>query len=108
MLIAVAVVAGCGGSGSGSSKPRNGAQPSARVDIRSFKFSPPTVTVTKGGAITWTNSDAAAHTVTAADRSFDTHTINHAKSHTLVFKSSGTFKYHCDFHPFMKGIVIVR
>ena len=62
----------------------------------------------RGGEITWTNFDAAAHTATADDRSFDSQTINHGKSRSVVFKTAGTFQYHCDFHPFMKATVVVR
>ena len=120
-LIATACVAGCGGAGSGSStdsSPTISAQPtvptaqrttdSVRVEIHSFEFNPPAVVVSRGGKITWTNSDAAAHTATADDRSFDTQTINHGKSHSVVFKRTGTYRYHCDFHPFMKATVVVR
>jgi plastocyanin len=108
-LIATACVAGCGGSGGGhsaASSPAISAQP--KVDIHSFEFTPPAVVVRRGGEITWTNSDAAAHTATADDRSFDTQTINHGKSRSVVFKTAGTFRYHCDFHPFMKATVVVR
>jgi plastocyanin len=81
---------------------------SATVDIKSFKFKPAVIAVKKGGRITWTNSDAAAHTATADARSFDTQTINQGKSRSVSFTTAGTFAYHCDFHPFMKATVVVR
>jgi plastocyanin len=67
-----------------------------------------TVAVTKGGRVKWINADAAAHTSTADDRSFDTQTIERGKSRTVTFTKPGTFAYHCDFHPFMKATVVVR
>src|SRR3954453_9473355 len=81
---------------------------SATVDIKSFKYKPVTVTVKKGGRVRWTNSDTAAHTATADDRSFDTQTIDKARSRTVAMTTAGTFAYHCDFHPFMKATVVVR
>src|SRR5215210_7905201 len=67
------------GSGSGGA-----AVQSATVDIKSFKYKPVTVTVKKGGRVRWTNSDAAAHTSTADDRSFDTQTLDKGKSKSVT------------------------
>src|SRR5512134_791702 len=55
------------------------------VAISGFSFSPGSVTVAVGDTVTWTNSDAQAHSSTA-----------------------GTFAYHCDFHPNMTGTVVVQ
>jgi plastocyanin len=108
LAAAVACLAGCGSS---DSEPPTAAAPasaSATVDIASFKYAPATVTVKKGGRVRWTNSDGAAHTSTADDRSFDTQTIDRGKARMVTFTTAGTFAYHCDFHPFMKGEVVVR
>jgi plastocyanin len=80
----------------------------ATVDINSFKYKPVVIAVRKGGRVRWTNSDAAAHTATADDRSFDTQTIDRGKARVVSFTTAGTFAYHCDFHPFMKATVVVR
>jgi plastocyanin len=115
-------VAGCGSSGGGggssaqsstsaatpSPSAAGPALKSATVDIKSFKFKPAVIAVRKGGRITWTNSDSTAHTATADARSFDTQTIAPAKSKTVSFTRAGSFAYHCDFHPFMKAMVVVR
>jgi plastocyanin len=117
-------VGGCGSSssgGSGSSAPAgtttasaSGAAPSgpavqsATVTIKSFKFGPPTIVVKKGGRVKFDNADAAAHTATADDRSFDTQTIDQGKTKTVTFMTAGTIPYHCDFHPFMKGTIVVK
>ncbi len=80
----------------------------ATVDIKSFMYKPVTIVVKKGGRVKWTNSDAAAHTATADDRSFDTQTIDIGKSKTVAMTTAGTFAYHCDFHPFMKATIVVK
>ncbi len=123
-VVTLAIVAGgCGSSSGGGDEmsaqsgqsataaaPAGGgpAVESATVDIKSFKYKPVTVTVTQGGRVRWTNSDTAAHTATADDRSFDTQTIDKGKARTVSMTTAGTFAYHCDFHPFMKATVVVK
>jgi plastocyanin len=120
--LVVLSVAGCGGSsgggGSSAQSSNTATTPSpatagaavraAKVDVKSFKFNPGVIAVKKGGRITWTNSDSTAHTATADARSFDTQSINPGKSKSVSFTTAGTFAYHCDFHPFMKAMVVVR
>src|SRR4051794_1090036 len=124
VIAAGALGAGCGSAGNdgGSAPaPSAGAPPpaaatsgggapvqNATVDIKSFKYKPVTVTVKKGGRVRWTNSDTAAHTATADDRSFDTQTIDKGKARMVTMTTAGTFAYHCDFHPFMKATVVVK
>jgi plastocyanin len=99
------VLAGCGSDSAPKEKSASG---SATVDIRAFKYEPARIEVARGGRIMWTNSDEAAHTSTADDRSFDTQTIERGKQRSVTFTKAGTFAYHCDFHPFMKATVVVR
>ena len=117
-IVAGTIVGGCGGDGSststsaGSSSTTAGATGSAaatdQIEIADFTYDPETVTVDAGTEVTWTNSDDAAHTATADDRSFDTQTIDRGAARMVTFTSAGTFAYHCDFHPFMKATVVVR
>ncbi len=106
------LAAGCGGdddepggaAGSGGQAPT-----SAEVKIASFKYAPPTVTVKRGGAVTWTNEDRAAHTASVeGGAGFDTDTLKTGMSKRLVFDKAGTFAYICEFHPYMKGTVVVQ
>jgi plastocyanin len=83
------------------------AQTSVKVDIKDFKFGPPAVTVKKGGRVTWTNSDSADHTATADNRTFDTGTLHQGDSKVETFDKTGTYSYSCQFHPFMKGRIVV-
>jgi plastocyanin len=122
--VVAAFAGGCGsssGGGSSSAALQSSTSPtspkpaaagpavqSAAVDIKSFKFKPVAIAVKKGGKIRWTNSDSAAHTATADDRSFDTQTIDPGKSKSVSFSTAGSFAYHCDIHPFMKAMVVVK
>ncbi|HZV74039.1 MAG TPA: cupredoxin family copper-binding protein [Conexibacter sp.] len=75
--------------------------------IAGFAFHPASLTVTAGDTIAWTNEDAAQHTVTADDGSFDTGRLGRGASGSHTFTTAGTFAYHCAIHPFMKGTVTV-
>jgi plastocyanin len=126
-VTALLIAVGCGGSddksdstadasspattaetASGGSAAAAAARASVKVAIKNFKFGPPNVTVKTGGTITWTNSDAADHTATAASRSFDTGTLQHGDSKTETFDKAGTYAYSCQFHPFMKGQIVIQ
>jgi len=78
------------------------------VAISGFSFSPGSVTVAVGDTVTWTNSDAQAHTATADDGSWDTGTLGNGASGTITFSSAGTFAYECSIHPEMTGTVTVQ
>ena len=111
LAVGAALMSGCGSSSSsstGDAAAESTAVDSVTVDIRSFKYKPVTVTVKEGGRVRWTNSDSAAHTSTADDRSFDTQTIDKGKARMVTMTTAGTFPYHCDFHPFMKATVVVK
>lgn len=80
----------------------------ATVNILGFAFTPATVTVARGGSVTWTNGDPVAHTATANDASWDTGSLAPATgSKTLSFPNAGTFDYKCKFHSTMTGTVVV-
>jgi plastocyanin len=79
-----------------------------KVDIADYKFAPETIEVAAGTKVTWTNSDATAHTATADDSSFDTGDLDKGDSATVTFDKPGDFTYYCRFHPFMKATVEVQ
>jgi plastocyanin len=87
--------------------PSGEAPTAAKVEIVDFTFSPETVTVQVGGKVNWANEDAAPHTATADDGSFDTGTIEQDKRGNATFKQAGSFSYICEIHPEMKGTVEV-
>ncbi len=77
------------------------------VDINHFKYHPPTLEVAEGAKVVFSNSADVAHTVT--DRgAFDSGHIKPGNSFAVRFEQKGTFRYHCEIHPFMHGKIIVR
>lgn len=72
-------------------------------------FSPSRITVVIGvnNTVTWTNDDVSPHTVTAADKTFDSGNLNAGQSFTYTFNTPGTYDYVCLYHSWMKGTVVV-
>jgi plastocyanin len=122
LIVACGALAGAAGCGGGDDMDESaatatttttaaaGAEASSadRIGIADFKYDPDVVTVAVGTKVTWTNSDAAPHTATADDSSFDTGDLDKGDSGAVTFDEPGTFSYYCRFHPFMKATVQVQ
>jgi amicyanin len=81
------------------------------VAISNFAFSPAVIKVKVGQAVTWTNNDAVAHTVTADSSSSyapNSELINKGETYSFTFTKAGTYAYHCTPHPYMKGTIVVE
>ncbi len=76
--------------------------------IMNFAYRPKSVTVAAATAVTFANRDAANHTVTADRGTFDLGNLDRGQSRTFRFSKPGTFTYHCTYHPFMHGTVVVK
>lgn len=87
--------------------PSGEAAKSEKVQIVEFTYQPDPVVVQVGGKVIWQNQDAAPHTATADDGSWDTGTIEQGKIGSETFKEPGTFGYFCEIHPTMHGTVEV-
>jgi YVTN family beta-propeller protein len=80
----------------------------AKVSIAGFAFGPQRVSIRPGEAVTWTNDDGAAHTVTFKDGSAGSASLAPGRTFNRVFEKAGTYEYFCSFHPYMTGQVVVR
>ncbi len=80
-----------------------------QVSIKSFAFTPATLTVKRGDTVTFINNDSAPHTVTATAFG-GAHAMPIGQNYTLDTKnlSAGTYTYHCDYHPSMTGTITVK
>jgi plastocyanin len=76
------------------------------VDINHFKFHPATLEVAKGTRVVFSNSSGTAHTATDKG-AFDSGQIKPGDSFAVRFEQKGTFRYHCEIHPFMHGKIVV-
>ena len=83
--------------------------PTKTVLIQNFRFKPANITIKRGTRVRWINKDSTAHTATANNgRSFDSGLLRKGQRYTHTFKSAGRKGYHCEPHPHMRGIVIVK
>lgn len=129
LVIAIAVLAlgaaGCGSSGNKSSSNPSTTSPAASgttaagptstaasggsdsVTIQNFKFSPEPLSVKQGAKVTVAIlDDGVPHSMTADDGSFDTGVFMKSNGpKTITVSKSGTIKYHCQVHSFMKGTI---
>jgi plastocyanin len=130
-VLALALFSGCGGGAGPTATPATGgptatpatggptATPAVQavacnatgagtpVAIAGNAFGPASVTVAVGGLVTWTNSDSISHTVTF-DSGPNCGTLGGGATQTVQFTVAGTYPYHCQIHPSMKGTVVVQ
>lgn len=78
-----------------------------KVDIVNFAFKPAMLTIAKGSQVNFSNTSTATHTATR-NGTFDTGLIKPGKSAAVRFKQKGSFAYHCEIHPSMRGRIIVN
>ncbi len=90
-----------------ASAPSGDAVRAEKVEIVEFTYDRDPVTIEAGGKVTWINRDAAPHTATADDGSFDTGTLEMGKLKSESFKEAGSYPYFCEIHPDMRGTVEV-
>jgi len=135
-IVVLAVVAmACGGSGgdgyttgtgngngTGGGNPTGGGAASASATVTmsrgddgygtaTFSFSPASVTVARGGTVTWSNEAASAtHNVTFASTTGAPASIGNFASGNAsrTFNTAGTYSYQCTNHTGMTGSVTVQ
>jgi plastocyanin len=121
LLGAVAMLAMSCSAGSSSANQA----PATSINIRSFAFTPRTLSIPVGTQVTWTNQDDITHTVTSGapgtqgvpgvskdappspDGTFDQELAGAGTTATVAFDHAGTFTYFCRIHAGMTGEITV-
>lgn len=87
-----------------------GATGGAAVTIKNIDFHPATVTIHRGGSVTWAFRDHNVdHNVTSRGRlRFRGSPTKSSGTYTVRFTKPGTYAYVCTIHANMRGRVIVR
>jgi plastocyanin len=70
-------------------------------------YKPASRKIAPGTWVTWSNDGQDAHTVTAADGSFDSGNLDPSEGFSWYFDQPGTFIYLCSLHPWMTGAIVV-
>ena len=78
------------------------------VNLSGYAFKPKTLTISAGDSVIWTNRDPAFHDVTSDTNLFNSGVMTTGKTFKYTFKESGTYQYHCESHPYMKGVISVE
>lgn len=77
----------------------------------SGQFTPESVTVTRGGTVTWVNTTSTAHNITFYGSTAGAPagvTDFSSASRTSTFNTAGTYQFSCTNHPGMNGTVVVQ
>ncbi|MCR4306086.1 MAG: plastocyanin/azurin family copper-binding protein [Candidatus Daviesbacteria bacterium] len=81
------------------------------VIIQNSQFIPSVIQVTPGTIVTWINQDSISHTTisdsSTGAESWDSGNIGPGQSYSRTFTQVGTYTYHCNLHPAIKGSVQV-
>jgi plastocyanin len=78
------------------------------LKIQAMAFVPQTITIAVNSTVRWKNLDGIAHTVTSDNGSWDSGNIATGGTFKFTFTTTGTFNYHCTYHPLMTGTIIVQ
>ncbi len=101
IIALVALGAGCSSS---DDKP---AAEGAGVVVENYAFPP--LSTEPSGQVAFRNEDDEPHTVTADDGSFRVASFGKGEVGTLTApQKPGTYEYHCEVHPTMRGTLVVR
>ena len=83
--------------------------PAATVNIDNFTFTPPTLTVKAGTAVTWTNRDDIPHGIASSSNAFTkSKALDTDDTFAFTFTTPGTYQYFCYIHPHMVGTIVVE
>jgi len=85
-----------------------GAANSAAIQIDNFHYTPPSLVVTPGTTVTWTNADDSPHTVREKDGKFKSAALDTDDSFSQTFTAPGEYEYFCSIHPYMTGKIVVK
>lgn len=80
----------------------------ATVKIDNFNFTPPTLVVAPGTAVTWTNNDDSPHSVREKDGKFKSAALDTGDTFSQTFATPGEYNYFCSIHPRMTGKIVVK
>ncbi|MGE5707094.1 MAG: plastocyanin/azurin family copper-binding protein, partial [Bacteroidota bacterium] len=79
--------------------------------VRDFSFSPVTLTVPVGTTVIWRFEGPTPHSATSdpgSAQQWNSGVLGAGATYSRTFNAAGSFPYHCDPHPFMKGTIVVR
>ena len=110
IIVAIAAAAlSCGGSSSGITNPAPPAN-GVNIIVQDFKFSPAVDTIKVGTTVQWVNDGPSEHSTTSDTGLWNSggltppagtggYSATASQTFQFTFTQTGTFTYHCMFHP---------
>jgi plastocyanin len=92
-------------------RPERGSAEGVRthtIEISNFAFSPARLEVAVGDTVLWVNRDAAPHTATDSAGRWASGELKASSRWSRVMGKPGRLPYICEYHPPMRGELIVR
>jgi plastocyanin len=83
----------------------NGAGENLHLGFEPYKIM---IVIGVNNTVVWKNEDSTWHTAHSNIPEFNSGLIQPSGSFTHTFQRAGTYPYHCDPHPWMTGVVIVK
>jgi amicyanin len=78
------------------------------VKIDNFSFTPKSLTIPAGSAVTWTNRDDIPHNVVSTEKKFSSPVLDTDQAFSSKFQEPGSYPYYCKIHPMMTGTIVVK
>ncbi len=90
--------------------PTPSAAPALTLTMENDYYIPEVITVPVGTKVTWLNKDPDVHTVTSESdpRVLSSGILEQDQSWSFTFTQLGTYRYFCEPHDFMHGVVVVQ
>ncbi len=105
------MMGGMGGMMGGGSNPDDEVAVEGVTQVRQedFAFAPANIVVEVGTTVTWTNHDGVGHTVTSeGGGELQSPLLDRNETFSHTFDEPGLYRYYCEPHPSMQGLVTVR
>ena len=99
-------MAACGGGGGAEKSPAVPKAAGTTIDMVDLAFTPRALTIRRAGTVTFHNRGKVTHN--ARGKGFFSRVVEPGGSYRHTFRTAGTFKYVCTFHPGMEGTLTVR
>jgi plastocyanin len=130
-VLSLGLAFGCGSSsstndtvgGTPTAPPPPPSSPtSGSVSIQDFTYAPETLNITVGGEVTWRNNGPSVHMTVSDAGLWNSGTLaapeggggsygdggsGSGGTFSRVFSQAGTYAYHCEIHPYIRGSIIV-
>lgn len=79
-----------------------------RAAMKNLSYLPRRLEIVAGTTVAWKNDDPLDHSVTAADKSFDSGIVKSGAIWRWTFTRPGSYNVTCTPHPFMKITIVVK